>query len=662
MKHQRATVLAIDDQKDNLIVIEALLQEALPQVRFHAATSAKQGLKLARSVHPDVILLDIVMPEMDGLSACRKLKSDPELAEIPVLFVTALQTTREQRLQALQSGAEGFLEKPIDEIDLMAQVLTMARIKEASLQKKHQQEQLQKLVQQRTQKLQLEVEERKRIEKALRESEKRYRIMFEHSPVGVCITESQSGKIVECNARHDQITGWPLKLNPGLAWMDYTHPEDLSRDLEQMELLNEGRIQVFNLEKRYVRPDGSVVWARIHVTRLPLDDQDQQYHLGLVEDISERKNREAKIEYLNQHDLLTGLYNRSFFQAECHRLDVPRQLPLSIIVGDIDGLKLINDAFGPKEGDRLLCETASILRSSFRQDDIIARTGDDDFSVLLPQTTRETAAKLMHRVQEACRLYEPQKKSAAYRLSLSLGYATKTSAEESLDQKIKEAESYLLRRKLLERRSLHHSLLASIRATMMEKSSETREHGDRMALMAHAIGEDMGLSESQQQDLKLLAHLHDIGKIVISDAVLNKPGKLSQAEWQLMKKHPEVGYRIAQSSPEIRHIAQSIRCHHERWDGKGYPRGVKGENIPVISRILAVVDAYDAMTHDRVYRKALSHQQAIDEIHSESGKQFDPRVAEIFIARFSEAAKLASIEEQAQKQDDSWFEKTSQSP
>jgi HD-GYP domain-containing protein (c-di-GMP phosphodiesterase class II) len=125
--------------------------------------------------------------------------------------------------------------------------------------------------------------------------------------------------------------------------------------------------------------------------------------------------------------------------------------------------------------------------------------------------------------------------------------------------------------------------------------------------------------------------LHDIGKIGIDNSILNKPGKLSKNEWEIMKKHSEIGYRIAMSSPELEPIAEYILAHHERWDGNGYPQGLKGEEIPLLSRILAVVDSYDAMTEDRVYRKAMTHQAAIEEIKKNAGTQFDPNIAQIFI-------------------------------
>lgn len=144
------------------------------------------------------------------------------------------------------------------------------------------------------------------------------------------------------------------------------------------------------------------------------------------------------------------------------------------------------------------------------------------------------------------------------------------------------------------------------------------------------IGEKIGLSQNNMDQLHLFSMLHDIGKIAIDDRILNKPGKLTSEEWMEMKKHPEIGYRIAMSTIELKSSAEFILTHHERWDGKGYPQGLSGEEIPLLSRILGIADAYDAMTEDRVYRKAMAHEEAVAEIIKNKGTQFDPQLAQLF--------------------------------
>jgi len=175
--------------------------------------------------------------------------------------------------------------------------------------------------------------------------------------------------------------------------------------------------------------------------------------------------------------------------------------------------------------------------------------------------------------------------------------------------------------------------------TVYEKSQETEQHAERLAELSTRVGRMLNLMEKDLGELQLLGMLHDIGKIGIDDKILNKPGKLTEEEWVIMKRHPEIGYRIARASHKLARIADYILTHHERWDGTGYPKGLKGNDIPLLSRILAVADAYDAMTEDRVYRKAMSKEQALEEIRQNAGTQFDPLISNIFIETILEEIK-----------------------
>jgi diguanylate cyclase (GGDEF)-like protein len=335
---------------------------------------------------------------------------------------------------------------------------------------------------------------------------------------------------------------------------------------------------------------------------------------------------------------LTGLYNRAFFEEECTRLNVERQLPISVIMGDINGLKLINDAFGHQEGDKLLIEISKILSQNCRKEDILARTGGDEFCILLPQTTPEEAQGICRRIYSDCVEYGTREDKETFYLSISLGYSTKTTPGTSIASILTEAEESMYKQKLLERKSMRSSLLSSIKSTMYEKSHLTAEHEERLIGLAKKIGQLLELSEVQLSELELLATLHDLGKLSIDDQILNKAGRLTEEEWIEVRKHPEVGYRIAQASPELAPISEYILSHHERWDGSGYPQGLRGATIPLLSRIVAVVDAYDAMTQDRSYRRAMSEGQAVAEILANAGTQFDPAIARMFADMANEAS------------------------
>lgn len=357
---------------------------------------------------------------------------------------------------------------------------------------------------------------------------------------------------------------------------------------------------------------------------------------GLIIDITDRKKKEDEINYLNYHDVLTDLNNRRFFEKRLKELDEKSCLPLSVIIGDINGLKLINDAFGHAQGDKLIVAIAKIIKDCIRKKDIAARTGGDDFSILLPETDNIKAYEIMNKIESVCNENISKSKDAMFQTNISLGCATKTSEEEPIADIIKSAEDRMYLNKLLQNKSLHSSVISSIKTTLLEKSQETEEHALRLIELSTAIGRKMKLTVEQLNELELLSTLHDIGKIGVSDNVINKPGKLSCEERVLMNKHPEIGYRIAMASHELLPIANYILCHHERYDGKGYPQGLKGEEIPLLSRIIAIVDAYDAMTEDRSYRKAMTMENAIHEIKKNSGTQFDPEIVKIFIDIMSE--------------------------
>ncbi|MCR4443449.1 MAG: diguanylate cyclase [Peptococcaceae bacterium] len=340
-----------------------------------------------------------------------------------------------------------------------------------------------------------------------------------------------------------------------------------------------------------------------------------------------RKRFEDEILYLSYHDHLTGLYNRRFMEEEIRRLDTPRQVPISVIMGDVNGLKLANDVFGHRAGDLLLKRAAGIIRESCRREDIVARWGGDEFVVLLPRTGVQATEGIVGRIKNKCEL----EGEGPIQLSIALGYATKTKAKEDLWQVLKEAEEWMYRHKLLQGKSYRNAVTSALKAALFEKSMETEEHAERIKEMSLKIAKAMQITAKQRDELELLAVLHDIGKVAIKESILLKPAPLTEKEWEEIKKHPEIGYRIAQSTPELAPIAEYILYHHERWDGRGYPRGIKGEEIPLLSRILAVVDAYDAMTSDRIYRKALSREKAITEIKRNAGTQFDPDIVTAFI-------------------------------
>lgn len=345
-------------------------------------------------------------------------------------------------------------------------------------------------------------------------------------------------------------------------------------------------------------------------------------------DASMQKKREKEVIYLSYHDSLTNLYNRAYFNRVKKGLDNKDHYPLSLIIGDANGLKFTNDVYGHFYGDMLLTTIAGLFKQCCRKQDIICRYGGDEFIVLMPHTTAEEAAAVCGEIHSLCR----DKRIKQNRVSVSTGYACKDDSTESIESMLRRAEDYMYRNKLQESKNYRSSVISSLKETLYEKSCETEEHAVRITGLCEAVGRLMGLNQKELNDLEMFSMLHDIGKIGIKDEILQKPGPLSDHEWAEMRKHSEIGYRIAHSTVELSGVAEYILCHHERWDGTGYPQGLKGENIPLLSRILSVADAYDAMVNNRAYRKAMSKEAAVEELKKNAGTQFDPRMVEAFLS------------------------------
>ncbi|MGM0499080.1 MAG: diguanylate cyclase [Bacillota bacterium] len=334
-----------------------------------------------------------------------------------------------------------------------------------------------------------------------------------------------------------------------------------------------------------------------------------------------------KIKELTYHDSLTGLYNRRFFVEELERLDTKRQLPISLIVADIDGLKVINDSFGHQKGDCLIKKSAELIKNDIRDEDILARHGGDEFAILLPQTSRKEAEKIISRIKNNA------KKSGNYQfaLSISFGIAAKTKVEEDINKIFKLADDKMYQNKLSESKSIKNKIVQGLISTLEVKSNETKEHTVRMTELSLNFGRYLNLSNSEINRLSLLSTLHDIGKITVDDKILKSTKTLTEEEWAAMKKHSEAGYNIANSSEEFALVAEEIYSHHERWDGSGYPRALKGKAIPFLARIIALIDAYDVITSGRPYKKAVTKSEALKEINKCAGSQFDPKLAAEFI-------------------------------
>ena len=887
MENRKIRILAIDDNRDNLVTLKALIQDEFPEAAVSIAQNGREGLELAAAEDPDIILLDIIMPAMDGFEVCTRLKSDQKLRDIPVVFLTAIKGDKESRIKALESGAEAFLAKPIDEIELIAQIRAMMKIRESNIQKRTEKESLAALVEEKTRELQdsnrktlrlleavrreqsliqaifdsipgylyvydehgklirwnkkhetmtgysaeelshmtlekwfdqedfvkvdaavhdvfekgygeveahlllkngkmmltrssgaplewnghkyftgigVDITEQKRIHEAFLESQSILRAAFENSQAGIAIADAPDGKLRYVNKAgllirnkseqeivqdidiHKYAESWRIMHLDGtpyaeedvplarailkgetcseefiirrdtledryvlanaapirdshnaikagiVVFLDITERKIMELQLQQNmdDLLESQRIahlgtwrmnletnQVvwsaelykmygfdpseppppypehmklftpeswkklstalehtsttglpYEVELETVAADGrhGWMWARGEAVKNSNGDITELW--GAAQDITERKKTESELLYLSYHDHLTELYNRRFFEEELVRLDTVENLPLSVIMCDVNGLKLVNDSFGHDSGDALLRNAAKTIGCVCREGDVIARIGGDEFVVVLPKTSAEETVLIANRIKELA----SKEKVANIELSISYGYETKTTDKQSILEIVANAENHMYRHKLYERSSIRSKTIDLIMNTLFEKSNREAMHSNRVSRHCQSIATKMGFNKDAANQMKIAGLIHDIGKIGVDEKILNKPGQLTIDERRDIERHPEIGWKILSSTNEFSELAQFVLNHHERWDGSGYPNGLKGEAIQVEARIIGVADAYDAMTSERSYKKGMSQEDAVIELKRCSGTQFDPYIVNVFVS------------------------------
>ena len=773
-----AKILVVDDS----LTARKLISGMLTAYTVLTACDGKDALRMIDE-NPDIdlVILDLNMPVMDGFEVLRILKSEIRYAKIRTIILTNFDEI-DNEIKGLNLGAIDYIRKPVNMESLLIRIEIHLNLKQAQELLEKENLLLDQVVREKTTAIQELFEK-------TRNSEILFRSIFNQAPIGIAFVSeshfiSYTADQIPCiNPMFEKILGRSKEELDQIDWAEITHPDDLDEDLDHFRKFKSGMIDSYTMQKRFIKPDGSVIWVNMIVAPLSLSQEAAAYHLCLINDITERKTVEAAlseserskktllanlpgmafrcscdrnwtieyvsdgcyeltgydpetilknrdrffhdlilpdylepirkeslrlldlhtplryefeirtasgrikwvlgaeqgvydehgnpeaiegiliditaqreqekvIQHINYHDFLTGLHNRRYFEDSLKKYCHAEHLPLSIVLVNINGIRLINDALGFAEGDKMIIDASGILRSCCRECDVLARTGGDEFGLLLPNTDNETAEKMRDCITEACTVFNQQKTDKLYAISLSSGMATQESPDQDVTEILKAADEFLRNSKLLNRKSIRSGLISSILATVYEKSQETEEHARRISEMSKMIGQKLNLSPNRIGELELFSMLHDIGKVAIDDRILKKPGKLDDDEWIVMKTHSEIGFRIASAATELNHIADYILTHHERWDGKGYPQGLAGEAIPLLSRIVAIADSYDAMTNNRVYRKAMSTKEAVEEIKRNNGTQFDPQIVAIFLniidaylARESEQNSGAAVAE-----------------
>ncbi|WP_049773519.1 HD-GYP domain-containing protein [Salisediminibacterium selenitireducens] len=351
-------------------------------------------------------------------------------------------------------------------------------------------------------------------------------------------------------------------------------------------------------------------------------------HIAMIDETKAYRYR-SQVEYLSFHDQLTGLFNRRYFDQALQEITQGNNHPVSLIIADVNGLKLVNDTYGHVTGDALISEVGHRLKSVIREDDVLARHGGDEFAIIMPGVGEEAVKETIMKLDAYCEDVIMKD----IKLSVAFGYATNHSPAQSIQAVFQLAEDRMYTNKLYKKTSRRNDLINGMMATLYEKNPREKEHSERVSLLSVNLAKAAGLDESAIQRIRTAGLLHDIGKIAIDYSVLQSDKPLNELEKEEIRKHAEIGYRILNASSEFSELAEIVLCHHERMDGTGYPRQLTGNEIPTESKIIAIANAYDAMITKQTYREPVPVNEAVDELRKGAGTQFDPVLAKLFIDR-----------------------------
>lgn len=579
----RPNVMIVEDSHMVVQVIEDLLNKhGYPSAR--SFDSAEESVAAVKESRPDIVLMDIELRgTMNGFEAARIITSE---YSIPVIFLTSAVDV-DMLDGAIKSDCSTYLTKPVNEVELIINI-------EIALQ-------------------------RNRILQ-LAENERRWRNAILDGIVDAVIAEDESGNLSYMNVpaislleSGDDYQGNTLETYVTFFDMEGNPLPDVRSIDQQLECQIRTQSGLFH-----------VILMKTQV--LPDPNNNATVKVITLDNITDKWIMQEKIRYMTFHDNLTGLYNRNFLEEELIRLNTERQLPVSIIMADLNGLKTINDILGHVDGDLLLKAFAHQLKETCREEDIIARFGGDEFLVFLPATSETSVLHIIQRIRQGCtRTITPLGP-----MSVALGHYTKVSFEETMEAAIMRADESMYRDKEQQKKDYEQKCFNYVYSELQKHPYEGRSFTDHVVelmenliLLRDDIHEDL-------RDVRHLGQIYDIGMICLPSNIY-KYARFKDGDWDRIQRHSEMSYKIVNMNPQYTHVAEAVLYHHERWDGKGYPYRLKGDSIPVLARLLAVVDSYCTITRPRPYREPLIRQDALIEIAKGAGSQFDPDVVDLFI-------------------------------
>jgi diguanylate cyclase (GGDEF)-like protein len=452
--------------------------------------------------------------------------------------------------------------------------------------------------------------------------------VLESSPDIMVFSLDRDYRYSAFNKRHkySMLRSWGQEIDIGISALD------IMKDKEKAEVLRKEFDRVLSgeyfssVDEFSESVDSRSYWQKYFSPVM----NDKREVIGLtcfVLNITPLKRAQEQNLFMSYHDVLTGLYNRRYCEDAIRKIDKKENMPISVVIGDVNGLKLVNDAFGHHIGDQLLKKGADAITEACEGKGIACRWGSDEYMLLLPGVTENAAEELVNKIKLFC----AQSQVNSIPVDISFGLATKTIWEESILYIIKSAEDRMNRNKIVESKSMRNNIIKTIMHTLHEKNPREESHSKRVGELCKKIGLALRLPEIEVNLLNLAGFLHDIGKIAIDDRLLSKSDDLSADDIAVLRTHPEIGCRIIRSPYDVGEIAEAILYHHERWDGTGYPKGLKETAIPKYARVIAIADSFDAMTSKRSYRELFTPERAAEEIRKGSGTLYDPEIVDAFL-------------------------------
>ncbi|NLC12077.1 MAG: diguanylate cyclase [Firmicutes bacterium] len=457
------------------------------------------------------------------------------------------------------------------------------------------------------------------------------RFFLNHVPTLIWALDT-GGNIIFVNKSAQDFFGKKFESVEGKKIDQLVSPQEaqqLQEALNKVLIGNKGCRLEMQVESRL----RSKRWLEVHLSPAFTDNRVVDSITFTANDITEHKMSEEELKRISMHDTLTGLYNRHYFEEELEKLDSSRYYPISIIMCDIDGLQLVNNVMGHDMGDELIKKAAEIIKKPFRSSDVVARLGGDEFAVILPETSQETAREICSRVKDAVAEYnKANRKEKGFYLSISVGSATGKDRDEGIRKILKAADSEMFNDKAHRSEQVRFKLFESFIAQLEEMDLRDIRYQKKLENIILLLSRAIGLLPKEIEKILYLSRIYDIGKVSLFGSGLLSKKKLEKRDWEKLRRHPEMGYYIALSVPRASEVADYILQHHEWWNGDGYPRGLKGEDIHLYARIIALADAYTSITSPRPYRSAFSHGKAIEELKKERGRHFDPNLVDIFVS------------------------------